>query len=565
MNINTREAVKSIANLEQELKDTTEQLKQVEVGSDAFNELQKRAAECKGQIDQFNRATDTLSKGFQGFGENAAKMTSGITGGIAAATAAMQMMGIENENVTEGIAKLQQLMAFSQGVSSLKDLSEGFKNMKAAVSVATGSLKGLRGAIVATGIGALVVALGMLISNWDKVTAAIDDFIGKAGEASKVTAALDAFMAGLKQSVVAVGNAIVKSITTPVKSIIAAIKAYNEEEGSFFDKIKAAAVAGKDSVVAAGQSTIDGFKEVGTKATAAFYDSIDEQNAAKKSQVVAAGKQVAIDYAEGYKQGLELLNKYQEEMNAARKSRHDLQDPGAPTVEAEEEDPWLAQISKAQDYYNSLMSMNDSYSTEFAKQQQAQYDTLQYYLEEGLISQRQYTNAVKELRKQEASFQVSMSMSAASGVADILNSLADTMDESNEKQFKAQKAMQISAATIQMMVGITTALSGAFTTKTGPWDIALAAIQATSIAASGAAQIANIAKQQYNSSSSGTSSAALSSAATASTIVAPTQYSQAVSSANIESSIADARVYVVESDIQQTGTRVKTQERENRY
>lgn len=123
--------------------------------------------------------------------------------------------------------------------------------------------------------------------------------------------------------------------------------------------------------------------------------------------------------------------------------------------------------------------------------------------------------------------------------------------------------MQISAATIQMLVGITTALSGAFTTKTGPWDIALAVIQATSIAAAGAAQITQIAKTKYD--SNGSSASSIASSAASSIITPPTQYSAAVEGVEIESSIADSRVYVVESDIQQTGSRVSVQETENRY
>ena len=116
-----------------------------------------------------------------------------------------------------------------------------------------------------------------------------------------------------------------------------------------------------------------------------------------------------------------------------------------------------------------------------------------------------------------------------------------------------------------MLVGITTAMSGAFTTKTGPWDIALAVTQAAAIAASGAATIANIARQKYDSTSSSSSASSLSSSAASSTLVTPTQYSTAVESANIESSLADTRVYVVESDISGTSKRVSVQELENRY
>lgn len=74
--IDTKSAQKSVADLERDLQEVNEQLRNVAIGSDAFNALQKKAAECKGQIDQFNRTTDTLSKGFQGWGENAAKVLS---------------------------------------------------------------------------------------------------------------------------------------------------------------------------------------------------------------------------------------------------------------------------------------------------------------------------------------------------------------------------------------------------------------------------------------------------------------------------------------------------------
>lgn len=619
VNINTSGAVKSIATLEKELQETTEQLKQVAVGSDAFNALQRKAADCKGQIDQFNRATDTLSKGFQGWGENAAKMTSGITGGITAATAAMQMMGVENENVMEGIAKLQQLMAFSQGISSLKDLSEGFKNMKAAVKVATGSLHGLKGAIVATGIGALVVALGLLIANWDKVTEAVDGFIGKAGEASKVTAALDGFFAGLKQSVVAVGNAIVQYVTAPFKTIVAAIKAYNDEEGNFFDKIKAAAGAGKAAIVNAGKSTVEGFREVGVQAATAYNNSIDEQNKAaeakRKEEAKKAAEERAKAAAEAYnkaykaaQEALQLANAkaevefYGDDKALLQSKINNLKTFMSALKEGTTE--WYSAKKQLMDMERELLGggeSGDSASGDvasnpevdkfrqtlltqeelFAQSLQTRRDQLDQWHADGLISASEYSQGmqaindeetqheldnieqVKEASLQRAQQNINNTTAMASSVSDILSSLADAQDTTTEEGFEKSKKLQIAAATINMLSGIATAMSGLFTTKTGPWDIALAAAQAASIAVSGGMQIAKIKSTTFDSGSS--SSSSLSSAATSSTLVAPTQYSSAVNAANIESTIADTRVYVVESDIQQTGTRVRTQESENRY
>lgn len=478
-------------------------------------------------------------------------------------------MGVENENVTAGIAKLQQLMAFTQGISNLKDLSEGFKNLKGAIKVVTGSMHGLKGAIVATGIGALAVALGALVANWDKVTAAVDKFIGKAGEASKVTAALQGVFAGLKQSVVAIGNAIVQYVTAPFKSIIAAINAYNDTEGGLFDKIKAAAGAAKGEIVAAGQSTVDGFKEIGTQASQAFNNSIDKQNAVyaaeRKKEADERAYQAYLQgqrEAQRYAEGLEVLERLEAESEKRRKERKNIEAPEI-AEEEEEQDPWVERIKGAQEYYRSIMDIGMSETEAFERQQSEQLSTLKKYLDEGLITQRQYDSAVAVMDEQAAERKKALMKEAALGIADILSSLADTMDETNKEQFKAMKAMQIASATIQMMVGITTALSGAFTTKTGPWDIALAVIQATSIAASGAAQIAQISRQQYNSDSS--ASAAVSSSALASTITAPTQYSQAVEGASTEATLRDVKSYVSVVEINKTQRRVAVSEGESRY
>ena len=268
--INTTPAKVSVESLNKALANTNKALKHLDVNSVAFADLQKQAASLKGQLDQINRTTNTLSKGARGYSEAFQRITTGLAGGVAAATAAMQLMGIENENVIEGMAKLQQLMTFAQGISHLKDLSKGFGDLRGAIKASIRSMTGLKGAIIGTGIGVLVVVLGQLIENWDKVTAAIDEFIGSADNASKVTAGLDAAFTAIKTTIVAVGGAIVNYITTPFKSIISAVKAFNETEGSMFDKLKAAGKAAKTEVVEAWNETKEDFKAIGTETAKAY-------------------------------------------------------------------------------------------------------------------------------------------------------------------------------------------------------------------------------------------------------------------------------------------------------
>lgn len=822
--INTAPAKKSIADLEQELDNTNKALKQLDMNSAAFADLQKQAASLKGQLDQVNRTTDTLSKGFQGWGENMAKVTAGISGGITAVTAGMQLMGVENENVVAGIAKLQQLMAFTQGISSLKDLSEGFKNLKGAVKAVAKSFKGLKGAIIGTGIGALVVALGLLIENWDKVTAAIDEFIGSAGNASKVTAGLDAAFTAIKTTIVAVGGAIVNYITTPFKSIISSVKAFNETEGSMFDKLKAAGKAAKTEVVDAWNETKEDFKAIGTETAKAYNKSIDDQNkeaerkrkeereklakerlAAAKKQAEAEAKAAQESYNNavkniGYRRALieynkefdknyaasakalqdeikwqkELLsivesrfgiesteyleqktklqrleNEYKEtfdilakyygkfdeqifqelkksnliifdpftgkSLNEKLKSDLDKIDIGKSPLRAYlttlyedgiklydqlqsnlskyiaeglsfddaeqkileefassnffdsffidwgenikkikiklndlfkegiidretlinlrnqvtasfepitkitgllgqnlakqssnllndysdinddveyfyedhliflidyykrkqeiEQKDYSFEIENAQNLLNiytqkrqaaailteSIIQDNTTQFRRLQDQYDAEKEQLKEALDNKLLAYEEYYDAVTALGRINAQNQVAAAAGVASNIADILSSAADDQDQNNREGFERAKKLQIAAATINMLTGVTTALSGLFTTKTGPWDIALAVTQAASIAAAGLVNIRKIQSQTYDSSSS------VSASVGSSTITPPTQYTQAVENANLETKLGDTRVFVLESDIQRVGKRVSVQESENTY
>lgn len=118
-------------------------------------------------------------------------------------------------------------------------------------------------------------------------------------------------------------------------------------------------------------------------------------------------------------------------------------------------------------------------------------------------------------------------------------------------------------ATVNMLAGIATALAGAFTTKSGPWDIALAAIQAAAIAASSGATIAKIAKTNPSNAASMANSKPSTSALT--TINAPVQYTQDVAGTKIEGAIKDSRQYVSVVEVRSVGKRVSVAEKEARF
>lgn len=153
---------------------------------------------------------------------------------------------------------------------------------------------------------------------------------------------------------------------------------------------------------------------------------------------------------------------------------------------------------------------------------------------------------------------------ALTSVQSILSAVQSNIDTSNKEGFEKSKKLQIASATIGMLVGITNAVSGLFTTKSGPWDIALAAIQAAAIATTGGIQIAQIKKQTYEGGGS-TGNLNPPSINTAALMSSPINYTTEIQGANAMEDVADTRVYVVESDITDTVKKVQVAEDESTY
>lgn len=192
-------------------------------------------------------------------------------------------------------------------------------------------------------------------------------------------------------------------------------------------------------------------------------------------------------------------------------------------------------------------------------------EELKLALDRDLITQQQYDTAVKNLAKERTRYIVEQSVKTFSAASDfvttLLDGIASQQDTNNKEGFEKSKKLQIASATIGMLTGITNAIAGLFTTKSGPWDIALAAIQAATIAASGTMQIQKIKNTKFD----GGGAANVSAGAINNMIVPPVQFSQAVQGASTQGAITNQKVYVTESDIVNTIGKVNVQESENTY
>jgi hypothetical protein len=165
-------SVGSVKSLKAELKELRNSLGTLEQGSEAFNKAAQRAGQLQERIRGVNDAIENADpeKKFAPF----SRTIQGMAGGFAALQGAMGLFGSESEQLEKTLLKVQSAMALSQGLNSLLEFKNDFKDLGTMViNNVVKAFTTLRGAIIATGIGALAVTLGVLVTNWKEFSEAI--------------------------------------------------------------------------------------------------------------------------------------------------------------------------------------------------------------------------------------------------------------------------------------------------------------------------------------------------------------------------------------------------------
>ena len=166
--------------------------------SKEYQELLTKVGEYRKVQIQTDLAVDGASKTMT---QKLGSALNATTSAFAVTQGAMALFGSENEALEKSLLKVQSALAIQQGVEGLtkayKDLGIGTKLASVAQAgfsfVMGGTTKGLklfRLALLSTGIGAIVVGLGLLIANFDKVKAAVSNAIDRFNNLGPVMKAL---------------------------------------------------------------------------------------------------------------------------------------------------------------------------------------------------------------------------------------------------------------------------------------------------------------------------------------------------------------------------------------
>lgn len=207
----------SFQSLKEEIRQARDVMAGAARGSDEYAAAARRAAEASDKLRDMQKEIVNGASGLDNQFSVISNTMSSVAGGFAAAQGAMALFGAESENLQKTFVKLQAAMSMTQGFKALAELPKALNAAKIAfggvttsVKTFTKSLTGIKGAIAATGIGLLLVLLGELIANWDKVTEAVENFVG----------GLD----GLKEKLAGIGNVIKNLVTGPFKALGQALK-----------------------------------------------------------------------------------------------------------------------------------------------------------------------------------------------------------------------------------------------------------------------------------------------------------------------------------------------------
>lgn len=556
------------------------------VPQEAEYKIRVDTQDAQKQIKSLGSAAADSVKKF----ENVTKATGLMMGAFQSAAAITNLMGKESEATAEAIAKMQNVMAITQGLKSISEGARAFKELDIATSIAAKGMGTFKKALIATGLGALVVVIGSIIANWDEFT----ESLGFSTEAmNKVKDVFNGVMQVIKNGTAGLAKSMAKLVRGDFRGAWNEIKtgfdvaaAYTEglnkranEEAE--ERAQAEAEAAEERKKAAAElynALVEKYKDYGKterqllnetyaaelklagnngelrkKITAKYNAAIAELNAAAAEKQRAKEKQDADAAAQARQNELTALEHNLTEQIAAL---DDMYLSGSIS-----HDEYLKRKQDADDQYEQnyidmlgrLLQIETVGTDERIALMEKLNTARAKMIEKSVVAVEVEQTAME--RAAESMEQLANGANAFGGaLTDMFGSIASTMDESSDEY----RALMITQAVVTTLLGVVNAISSAMSPSnawlTGAGQIALAATMSAAVVASGAASIASMKSANENTNVGGGSNNV--SAAAVSAMQTPVLQTQHV---NGDSS-TETQVYVTETDI----TRAQDSKRRNK-
>lgn len=185
-------AFKNLGEVKKALKEANAELIAAQT---TFGEYSKEAVAAAKKVALFKDAIQEASETANLFdpGKKFQALSGALTavaGGFTAVQGAIGLFGVESKEVEKQLLRVQSALALSQGLSTITDSVKDFQRLAAVIKTqVVTAFSTLRGAIAATGLGLLAIAIPLIIQNFDKLKEAlyrlipalkpVGDFLGK--------------------------------------------------------------------------------------------------------------------------------------------------------------------------------------------------------------------------------------------------------------------------------------------------------------------------------------------------------------------------------------------------
>lgn len=529
---NTGEAVGSLRKqLKEAQADVTTLSDKFGATSEQAIAAAKRAADLRDRIGDAKALTDAFNpdRKFQAF----ASALQGVVGGFTAVQGALGLVGVESEDVQKTLLKVQSAMALSQGINSVLEARDSFKNLGAVIQstaifqkannaattiaialqrafgVATvqtsAAFRVLKGAIAATGIGLLVVGLTTLIGKIQEWTASTES----AAEAQKKLAAqTDLINAKLNNEIAiltAVGgkeDEVYRKKVEIANNELALLrkkfddqKKFTIEEAKQFGELKTQLVVleqeEKNRITKiredAAKKQKEKDKEAADKAKATAKEII-EANINAEEQIRKLRQEAELNAIEDQNKRairqaeIEFENRKIEieSLKASEKLKTELlveeQKKRDDIIKKLKEDAIQAELTAIIEGFERQAEADRQEEERRKNQQQKEFDDLFAQLDRENEAERRAAEAQKEIDKEKEEFR----RSQLNETANALNNLGEIVG----KQTAAGKALGIATALINTFQGATEALKQK-SVLPSPFDFAAKAVNVAAIIASG--------------------------------------------------------------------------------
>lgn len=488
VNVDSNQAQNSVKSLKAQLKEAQAEVMAMadkfgETSAQAVQAAQK-AAQLKDAIGDAKALTDAFNpdRKFQAF----SGAIQGVVGGFAALQGAQALFGSESEELEKVLVKVQAAMALSQGINSIMEAKDAFNILGTVIKTnVVGAFSSMKAAIASTGIGLLIIGVGLLIEKFMSMSDAAEEAAkaqDKLNESTKRFADI-----GLKANLAALEReekltlARAKAAGQSEDEIFKIQQDYRkkrlEVQTGYYNEIKNAdATAAADALNTIKNGIVEG--QVAELDNQSKLKKIREDAAKERN---AKRQQEAKETADANKAQNELQKKLQDEIylaniederkRAEEKLRIDLENAkadidqtNATTKEKNEskallEQQYLVNLRQMQDKYAEediakIQANATKQAEENNKKRQKQTEDTQKDLEQ----QRQYNEAVlqAEIELQDAKF----------GIVEGGISALQTLAQGNEKLSNILFAVEKASAIAKIIVNTQSEIAGYYANPT---------------------------------------------------------------------------------------------------